>query len=201
MEIPSFFSGSRRWTPRFQIDVGEPRVGHGKGGTPKWKSGLKTDGKELTGMSCWYLGSMDEITPIKVGWIRPVNRWNHPTYELVTITSMDTLVEHWYCLGCGPDNVLSSLLVGLLQRYLTWRYLVYSVSRTIKGLMGCTWSRSTLVISPPGFHPDGRYRCGRVKFSEQIMVKVFKGPWFGEYWKESLETSWIRRYIIQIYTV
>ena len=28
----------------------------------------------------WYLGSMDYFTPIKVGWIRPVNRWNNPTY-------------------------------------------------------------------------------------------------------------------------
>ena len=28
----------------------------------------------VTGMSSWYLGSMDCFTPIKVGWIRPVNR-------------------------------------------------------------------------------------------------------------------------------
>ena len=33
-----------------------------------------------TGMSCRYLGSMDYFTPIKVGWIRPINRRNKPTY-------------------------------------------------------------------------------------------------------------------------
>ena len=30
-----------------------------------------SDVKGGTGMSCWYLGSMDYFTPIKVGWIRP----------------------------------------------------------------------------------------------------------------------------------
>ena len=52
-------------------------------------------GDILHGMSCWYIGSMDFFTPIlKVGGIRPVrSRWNKPTYELVTITSMDTLVQ------------------------------------------------------------------------------------------------------------
>ena len=35
---------------------------------------------QQTGMSCWYLGSMDALTSIKVGWIRPISRWNNPTY-------------------------------------------------------------------------------------------------------------------------
>ena len=35
----------------------------------------------LKRVSCWYLGSMDYcISPIEVGWIRPLNRWNTPTY-------------------------------------------------------------------------------------------------------------------------
>ncbi len=34
-----------------------------------------------TGMSCWYLVSKWIIIPIKVGWIRPVSRWNNPPYK------------------------------------------------------------------------------------------------------------------------
>ena len=49
-----------------------------------------------TGMSCWYLGSMDYFTPIKVGWIRPgcVGEISPNLRSLVTITSMDTLVTN-----------------------------------------------------------------------------------------------------------
>ena len=46
----------------------------------RWPETRSLNHREFTRMSCWYLGSIDYFTPISVGWIRPLSRWNNPPY-------------------------------------------------------------------------------------------------------------------------